>query len=332
MPGQHRQRQCTICKKWMRSDNLKGHMKTHKDLLDLSEDELEKELKVRHDVQQEKEEKRQQVVETAQNLGLSIPDEVKESKVLDKDGLRSKLEKHHKAYLERVLYGEEISNILSEGKICEESLAKEDKHALDLYRQQRLRLNINEVILRPWQKDAFDLFSKAPDDRTVHWIYDEEGNSGKSWFQNYVEAYFGYNRVFRCDLRIKHKDMCHILRKRSITTVDIFLFNDSRSIKGDEPNMYRILEDIKDGAATTSKYDNQVMKFKTPNIVVVFSNSWPNRRHLSKDRWKMYEPTENGLQMVKKDRAKTKDVSVRFDIPSRRTYYSNTKSIKEIHE
>ena len=96
--------------------------------------------------------------------------------------------------------------------------------------------------------------------------------------------------------------------------------------------MYRILEDIKDGAATTSKYDNQVMKFKTPNIVVVFSNSWPNRRHLSKDRWKMYEPNENGLQMVKKDRAKTKDVSVRFDIPSRRTYYSSTKSIKEIHE
>ncbi|MEC8567183.1 MAG: hypothetical protein VXY56_02680, partial [Pseudomonadota bacterium] len=215
MPGQHRQRQCAICKKWMRSDNLKGHMKTHKDLLNLSEDELEKELKVRHDVQQEKEEKRQQVVETAQNLGLSIPDEVIESKVLDKADLRSKLVNLNKVYLERVQYGEEISNILGEGEINEECLTKEHKYALDLYRQKRLRLNINEVILRPWQKDAFDLFSKAPDDRTVHWIYDEEGNSGKSWFQNYVEAYFGYNRVFRCDLRIKHKDMCHILQKRS---------------------------------------------------------------------------------------------------------------------
>ena len=39
--------------------------------------------------------------------------------------------------------------------------------------------------------------------------------------------------------------------------------------------MYRILEDIniKDGAVTTSKYDNQVIKFKTPNFVMVFSNS-----------------------------------------------------------
>ena len=295
MPGQHRQRQCSICKRWMRSDKLKGHSQVHKDLLDLPEDQLADELRARHDVQQEKEEKRQQVVETAQSLGLAIPEEVKKSEAFDKKDLRSKLENLNKVYLERVRYGEEISNILCEGEINEECLTKEHKHALDLYRQKRLRLDIDEVILRPWQKDAFALFSQSPDDRTVHWIYDEEGNSGKSWFQNYVEAYFGYNRVFRCDLRIKHKDMCHILRKRSITTVDIFLFNDSRSIKGDEPNMYRILEDIKDGAATTSKYDNQVMKFKTPNIVVVFSNSWPNRRHLSKDRWKMYEPTDNGL-------------------------------------
>ena len=281
MPGQHRQRQCTICKKWMRSDNLKGHMKTHKDLLDLSEDELEKELKVRHDVQQEKEEKRQQVVETAQNLGLSVPDEVKESKVLDKDGLRSKLEKHHKAYLERVLYGEEISNILSEGKICEESLAKEDKHALDLYRQQRLRLDINEVILRPWQKDAFNLFKQIPDDRTVHWICDKEGNSGKSWFQNYVQAYFGYTRVFQCDLRMGHRDICHIMRKRSISTIDIFLFNDSRSASGSEVNLYRILDNIKDGQAMASKYDGNIISFKTPNIVMIFSTVYPDLNKLS---------------------------------------------------
>ena len=45
---------------------------------------------------------------------------------------------------------------------------------------------------------------------------------------------------------------------------------------------------------------------------MVFSNSWPNRKHLSKDRWQIYEPTANGLEQVKKDRAKMKDVSVRF--------------------
>ena len=115
---------------------------------------------------------------------------------------------------------------------------------------------------------------------------------------NYVEAYFGYHRVFRCDLRIKHKDICHILKKRSMSTVDIYLFNDARSIKSEEVNMYRVLEDIKDGSATTSKYDNQVLKFKTPNIVMVFSNSWPDTANLSPDRWQIFSPVENGLKEV----------------------------------
>ena len=65
MPRQHRTVQCTICKRWMRSDNLKSHAKTHTDLLDLSEEKLQEELRLRHEIQQAKEEKRQHVVESA---------------------------------------------------------------------------------------------------------------------------------------------------------------------------------------------------------------------------------------------------------------------------
>ena len=295
MPGQHRQRQCAVCKKWMRSDNLKGHMKTHKDLLDLTDDQLEDELWARHAIQQEREAKRQRVVETAQNLGFSIPDEVKESQMLDKDDLRSKLENLNKLYLERVQYGEEISNILGEGEINEECLTREQKHALELYHQKRLRLDINEVILRPWQKDAFNLFKQIPDDRTVHWICDKEGNSGKSWFQNYVQAYFGYNRVFQCDLRMGHRDICHIMRKRSMSTIDIFLFNDSRPASGSEVNLYRILDNIKDGQAMASKYDGNIISFKTPNIVMIFSTVYPNLNKLSGDRWRIYDVNRDKL-------------------------------------
>ena len=49
----------------MRSDNLKSHAKTHTDLLDLSEEKLQEELRLRHEIQQAKEEKRQHVVESA---------------------------------------------------------------------------------------------------------------------------------------------------------------------------------------------------------------------------------------------------------------------------
>ena len=53
-------------------------------------------------------------------------------------------------------------------------------------------------------------------------------------------------------------------------------------------NIYRVLEDIKDGAATTSKYDNKIIRFKTPNVVMVFSNKQPDLNSLSKDRWEVY--------------------------------------------
>ena len=255
MPGQHKQRQCTICKRWMRSDKLKGHMKTHKDLLDLPKDELEEELRARHDIQQEHEAKRQRVVETAKSIGVPVPVEIEDLESMDKDNLRELLLKDNQRYLKQIDLGRIISSILDEGVIREDSLAQDKKLALDIYRRQRLRCDISSVQLRPWQKDAFDLFEQISDDRTVHWICDKEGNSGKSWFQNYVQAYFGYNRVFQCDLRMGHRDICHIMRKRSISTVDIFLFNDSRSASGSEVNLYRILDNIKDGQAMASNYD-----------------------------------------------------------------------------
>ena len=43
MPGQHKRVQCTICKRWMRSDNLKRHSKTHTDLLTVPAEEVKEE-------------------------------------------------------------------------------------------------------------------------------------------------------------------------------------------------------------------------------------------------------------------------------------------------
>ena len=295
MPGQHKQRQCTICKRWMRSDKLKGHMKTHKDLLDLPKDELEEELRARHDIQQEHEAKRQRVVETAKSIGVPVPVEIEDLESMDKDNLRELLLKDNQRYLKQIELGKNISSILDEGVIREDSLAHDKKLALDIYRRQRPRCDISSVQLRPWQKDAFNLFEQIPDDRTVHWICDKEGNSGKSWFQNYVQAYFGYNRVFQCDLRMGHRDICHIMRKRSISTIDIFLFNDSRSASGSEVNLYRILDNIKDGQAMASKYDGNIISFKTPNIVMIFSTVYPDLNKLSGDRWRIYDVNRDKL-------------------------------------
>ena len=93
--------------------------------------------------------------------------------------------------------------------------------------------------------------------------------------------------------------MCNVLQKRSLATVDIFLFNDARSVSGDDLNLYQILEDIKDGQATASKYNNDNIKFKTPNIVMVLSNCYPDYKKLSRDRWCIFRPDQEGLKNLR---------------------------------
>ena len=39
---------------------------------------------------------------------------------------------------------------------------------------------------------------------------------------------------------------------------------------------YPVLESIKDGTAINGKYQSEVLRFKTPNIVIVFSNDDPD--------------------------------------------------------
>ena len=153
MPGKRSQRQCAICKKWMRSDNLKAHMKradhqNHvtilKDLLDSTEELLEEALQAGHDIQQERDEKRQRLVETVHDLELSASEEVHDPNSLNMDDLRELLLEDQQRYLKQIELGRNISYILDEGAIQEESLTLDNKLALDIYRQRRqLRVDVS---------------------------------------------------------------------------------------------------------------------------------------------------------------------------------------------
>ena len=63
---------------------------------------------------------------------------------------------------------------------------------------------------------------------------------------------------------------------------------------------YAVLEHIKDGCAVSSKYNSIILNFKTPNTLIVFSNSRPDTSSLSKDRWKIYSiDDDDGLKDTK---------------------------------
>ena len=242
MPNRNKRVQCTVCEKWMRSDNLKSHSNVHKDLLDLPEEEIETELKRRHDEKVERTEKRQKVITIAENLNVSIPEELlttDKGETCNKETLRQEMEDENRRYNAKIDLGRMISIILDENSINEQSLNKEKQEALHLYRRQQPQFTILDAELRAWQQEAMKYF-ESPTKRNVIWIYGKNGNEGKTWFQDYLQAFYGYHRVCKLDLRIKHANMCNVLKKQTLGTIDIFLFNDSRSISGEDLNLYYV--------------------------------------------------------------------------------------------
>ena len=125
---------------------------------------------------------------------------------------------------------------------------------------------------------------------------DTARNEGKTWFQEYLETFYGYARVVRLDLKMKTANVLYVLTKQPLSTNVIFLFNGPRATSHESCN-YSILESIKNGTVV-SKYNNDVMRFKIPNVVVAFSNHMPNTRELSKDRWKIFRIVNAGLKDI----------------------------------
>ena len=136
-----------------------------------------------------------------------------------------------------------------------------------------------------------------PTVREVIWVQGMRGNEGKSWFQEYLSSFYSRTRVVQLDLKMKTSNVLHALTKQPLSQIDIFLFNEPRA-KNFEACNYTILESIKDGHAVAEKYDNDFVNFKTPNIVVVFSNNQPKMKQLSRDRWCVLRINKDGLKDI----------------------------------
>ena len=215
------------------------------------------------------------------------------------EALRKTLIEQTEEYKDKIALGADIYKILNEGKAEEGALAKDLKDALDLYMKQGEDLNCTDAVLKPWQIELMKEVNK-PTDRHIIWVIGKKGNEGKTWFQKYIKSTFGARRVLSgINLMAKTSSICHALAKYPLATTDIFLFNIARSNNKFEEINYKLLEDLKDGDAFADKYNSQLLKFITPNVVMVFSNETPEPHKMSGDRWRVYQ-IEND-QLLAKD-------------------------------
>ena len=76
----HKKVECDVCNKLTRSDHLKRHKQTHRDLLALSDNEIKNELKARQEIKKKQEEKIRKIQEIARENNLAIPEEITSKK------------------------------------------------------------------------------------------------------------------------------------------------------------------------------------------------------------------------------------------------------------
>ena len=193
---------------------------------------------------------------------------------MDKEILLKKMLKFDTEYKEKMEMGEQMYEYVKEYDINEKSLPKAMREPLEIYKEQKQNVDVENVILKSWQESLLNYMK--PSDREIIWVQGRKCGEGKSWFQEYVESRYGFKRVVAgMDIKIKKSSICLVLRKRRLTTTDIFLFDVGKAKTFDTVN-YAVLEKITNGRILTSKFDSVELKLRTPNMVMVFSDERPD--------------------------------------------------------
>jgi len=145
----------------------------------------------------------------------------------------------------------------------------------------------------PWQVKiynmVFDRISgriKNADDRSIIWITDKAGNTGKSKFTKYLcHRYRDIIKVpFGTSSQIRSAVIAAGMKR-------VYLIDIPRTLGSDDSlqSVMSAIEDIKNGFVTSAMYGKYESLLFEPPHVFVFSNDRAPTELLSLDRWERYE-------------------------------------------
>lgn len=142
----------------------------------------------------------------------------------------------------------------------------------------------------PWQKTLFSYLTVTrPDNRSVMWIYDNAGESGKTAFATYYTD-INHNESILINSVNEAKNINDIIRnwinKPCKRFPKVIFFNIPRTDKKSDA-IYTAIECIKDGKITCEKYKGETIRLGRCHIVVM-SNEPPEMSKLTGGRWHNY--------------------------------------------
>ena len=140
--------------------------------------------------------------------------------------------------------------------------------------------------MKPWQRWITDKVTADAQEREILWVWEPTGNVGKTYLTKYLHYFHGAIVTGGKSDNMKYA----IARWQQITghypvTIIVDVCRSDKLTK----NSYKTLEEIKNAIFFSGKYQSgMVASCNSPNILV-FSNTEPNVRAMSSDRWKVFK-------------------------------------------
>ena len=148
--------------------------------------------------------------------------------------------------------------------------------------------------MKPWQRWITEKVTKTADYRDILWIWQPEGNTGKTYLAKYLHYFHGAIITGG-----KSEDMKHaIARWKQITGhYPVTIIIDVARSDSIPKSGYKTIEQIKNALFFSGKYQSGMVASCNPPNVVIFSNTPPKLQNLSNDRWvvKTIDPYTNRL-------------------------------------
>lgn len=155
--------------------------------------------------------------------------------------------------------------------------------------------DLSTLTLFHWQGLELEYLKQVPDDRTITFVVDEEGNMGKSFFLNILQDLLPDRRVQVLNPGKRDNLTYKIESDVDIYAIDIARFRAKPKDKDKDVFLhYDVFENLKDGRIDSDKYQC-TQKYLRPCHVIITMNEMPDMTALSRDRYRI-------VQLIASDR------------------------------
>lgn len=129
----------------------------------------------------------------------------------------------------------------------------------------------------PWQQAVLNILSGEPDDRTIYWFWEPDGNVGKSALVKHI-CITNPRATMVSGKSGDVKFMITTLKDRP----KVILWDLPRSME--DYVSYTSMEEVKNGLFASTKYESKMVLMNCPHVIC-FANFPPDYTKMSGDRW-----------------------------------------------